>query len=98
MSAAASATALFDLKSTAWTLTALRLQSADVPALAAALDARFAGSPGLFDGEGVAIDLAALREALVTQGWTAADATTVAAARPSFTTYVALQNTWKELG
>ena len=33
-----------------------------MPTLAAALDARFADSPGLFDGEAVAIDLAALRE------------------------------------
>lgn len=63
MSAAAPAPAVFDLKSAAWTLTALRLQSADVAALAAALDDRFADSPGLFDGEGVAIDLTALREA-----------------------------------
>ena len=64
MSAAAPAPAApFDLKSAAWTLTVLRLQSADVAVLAAALDARFADSPGLFDGEGVAIDLAALREA-----------------------------------
>lgn len=61
--AAPAPAAVFDLKSTAWTLAALRLQSADVAALAAALDARFADSPGLFDGEGVAIDLAALREA-----------------------------------
>lgn len=64
MSAAASAQPpLFDLKSTAWTLATLRLQSADVAAVVAALDARFGESPGLFDGEGVAIDLAALREA-----------------------------------
>jgi septum site-determining protein MinC len=63
MSAAAPAPApLFDLKSTAWTLAMLRLQSADVAAVAAALDDRFADSPGLFDGEGVAIDLSALRE------------------------------------
>jgi septum site-determining protein MinC len=52
----------FDLKSTAWTLTALRLQSADLAALVAALDARFADSPGLFDGDAVAIDLSQLRE------------------------------------
>lgn len=63
MPAAAPAPAApFDLKSAAWTLTVLRLQSADVAVLAAALDARFADSPGLFDGEGVAIDLAALRD------------------------------------
>jgi septum site-determining protein MinC len=53
----------FDLKSTAWTLTALRLQTADAGALAAALDARFADSPGLFDNDPVAIDLSPLREA-----------------------------------
>ena len=46
---------LFDLKSTAWTLATLRLQSADVAAVAAALDARFGETPGLFDGEAVAI-------------------------------------------
>lgn len=64
MSAAAPAPSpLFDLKSTAWTLATLRLQSADVAAVAAALDARFGETPGLFDGEAVAIDLAALREA-----------------------------------
>lgn len=63
MPAAAPAPApLFDLKSTAWTLATLRLQSADVAAVAAALDARFGETPGLFDGEGVAIDLAALRD------------------------------------
>ena len=53
----------FDLKSTAWTLTALRLQTADTAALAAALDERFADSPGLFNGDAVVIDLAPLREA-----------------------------------
>lgn len=52
----------FDLKSTAWTLTALRLQTADAGALAAALDARFADSPGLFDNDPVAVDLSPLRE------------------------------------
>lgn len=39
-----------------------------------------------------------LSAGLVAAGWTAADATTPIAARPSFTTYVALQTTWKELG
>lgn len=53
----------FDLKSTAWTLTALRLQTADLADLVAALDARFADSPGLFDGDAVAIDLSQLRDA-----------------------------------
>lgn len=63
MSAAAPAKPAFDLKSTAWTLTALRLQTGDAAVLAAALDARFADSPGLFDGDPVAIDLSLLREA-----------------------------------
>jgi len=60
---AKTAPALFDLKSTAWTLTALRLHTADVSALTAALDARFADTPGLFDNEPVAIDLGPLRVA-----------------------------------
>lgn len=63
MSSAPPAKPAFDLKSTAWTLTALRLQTADAALLAAALEARFADSPGLFDGDPVAIDLAPLREA-----------------------------------
>jgi hypothetical protein len=41
---------------------------------------------------------AALLAAVATSGWTAADAATPAATRPSFTTFVALQNTWKDLG
>jgi septum site-determining protein MinC len=52
----------FDLKSTAWTLTALRLQTAHIPTLDAALTARFADTPGLFDNDPVAIDLSPLRE------------------------------------
>ena len=63
MSLASPAKPAFDLKSTAWTLTALRLQTADTAALAAALDERFADSPGLFNGDAVVIDLAPLREA-----------------------------------
>lgn len=63
MSSAPPAKSVFDLKSTAWTLTAVRLQSADTAALAAALDDRFADSPGLFDQEAVVIDLSPLREA-----------------------------------
>jgi septum site-determining protein MinC len=51
----------FDLKSTAWTLPALRLQTADLGALEAALAARF-GQGGLFDGDPVVIDLSPLRE------------------------------------
>jgi septum site-determining protein MinC len=50
----------FDLKSSAWTLTVLRLHTADVEALGAALTACGADSPGLFDHEPVVIDLAAL--------------------------------------
>ena len=51
----------FDLKSTAWTLPALRLQTADLGVLEAALAARF-GQGGLFDGDPVVIDLSPLRE------------------------------------
>jgi len=53
----------FDLKSTAWTLTALRLQSADLATLVTALDQRFGDSPGLFDNDPLVIDLSPLREA-----------------------------------
>lgn len=53
----------FDLKSTAWTLTALRLHSADIGVVAAALQARFADSPDLFDDEPLVIDLSPLRDA-----------------------------------
>lgn len=52
----------FDLKSTAWTLPALRLQTADVVALGVALAEKF-GQGGLFDGDPVVIDLTPLREA-----------------------------------
>jgi septum site-determining protein MinC len=57
------AKAAFDLKSTAWTLTALRLQTADTAVLDAALTERFADTPGLFDNDPVVIDLSPLREA-----------------------------------
>lgn len=63
MSTAAKALPIFDLKSTAWTLTALRLQSADLAALVAALDDRFGDNPGLFDNDPLVIDLSPLREA-----------------------------------
>ena len=63
MSAAPSAKPAFDLKCTAWTLTALRLHSADLAVLVAALEARFADSPGLFDDDAVVLDLSPLREA-----------------------------------
>jgi septum site-determining protein MinC len=53
----------FDFKSTSWTLPALRLQTADVAVLAAALEQRFGASPGLFDGDPVVIDLTPLRDA-----------------------------------
>jgi septum site-determining protein MinC len=51
----------FDLKSTAWTLPALRLQTADIGALEADLALRF-GQAGLFDGDPIVIDLTPLRE------------------------------------
>jgi septum site-determining protein MinC len=54
---------LFDLKSTAWTLTALRLHSGDVDAVCAALQQQFADSPGLFDDDPLVIDLSLLRQA-----------------------------------
>lgn len=57
------AKAPFDLKSTAWTLTALRLHTADRELLAQALDERFRDTPGLFDHDPVVIDLSPLREA-----------------------------------
>lgn len=63
MSHAPTAKPPFDLKSTSWILTALRLHSADLGALAAALDERFADSPGLFDDDPLVIDLSPLREA-----------------------------------
>lgn len=62
MPAADLAPPAFDLKSTAWTLTALRLQTADTSALLAALSQQFAGSPGLFDGDAMVLDLSPLRE------------------------------------
>jgi len=71
MSDAAPAKPLFDLKSTAWILTALRLHSADSAALGAALDARFADSPGLFDGEPLVLDLSPLRAADAVLDWPA---------------------------
>jgi len=61
MSTATKALPIFDLKSTAWTLTALRLQSADLAALVAALDERFGDNPGLFDNDPLVIDLSPLR-------------------------------------
>ena len=63
MSTAAPAKPIFDLKSTAWTLTALRLQTADLATLVAALDARFGDDSGLFDNDAVVIDLSPLRAA-----------------------------------
>ena len=63
MSLPAPAKIAFDLKSTAWTLTALRLQTADLAVLLAALDERFGDSPGLFDNDPVVIDLSPLRDA-----------------------------------
>ena len=63
MSSSPPVKAAFDLKSTAWTLTALRLQTANMTTLAAALTQRFADTPGLFDNDAVVIDLSPLREA-----------------------------------
>lgn len=57
------ATLPFDLKSTAWTLTALRLQTADLGDFEQALAARVAEAPGLFDNDPLVIDLSPLREA-----------------------------------
>lgn len=63
MSQAALAKAPFDLKSTAWTLTALRLHTADLDVLAAALKERFGDTPTLFDNDPLVLDLSPLREA-----------------------------------
>ena len=52
----------FDLKSTAWTLTALRLHSADVARLDADLAALVDDSPGLFDDDALVLDLSLLRD------------------------------------
>jgi len=51
----------FDLKSTAWTLTVVRLHSADAEAVGRELDRRFADSPGLFEDEPIVVDLSLLR-------------------------------------
>ncbi len=63
MPTATQAKPTFDLKSTAWTLTALRLHTADLGLLVAALDARFGDNPGLFDNDPLVIDLSPLRDA-----------------------------------
>ena len=63
MPTATQAKPAFDLKSTAWTLTALRLQTADLGLLVAALDARFGDNPGLFDNDPLVLDLSPLRDA-----------------------------------
>ncbi len=63
MTAALTSKSTFDLKSTAWTLTALRLQTASLAELVAALDQRFGDSPGLFDNDPLVIDLGPLSEA-----------------------------------
>jgi septum site-determining protein MinC len=52
-----------DLKSAALTLVALVIKTADLDRLAEGLRERFDDAPALLDGEPVAIDLAALREA-----------------------------------
>jgi len=53
----------FDLKSTAWILTALRLHTSDVDAIAAELQARFGDSLGLFDDDPLVLDISPLRDA-----------------------------------
>jgi septum site-determining protein MinC len=63
MSATPPAKPPFDLKSTSWTLTALRLQTADIRAVATELDSRFGDSPGLFDDDPLVVDLSPLRDA-----------------------------------
>lgn len=54
---------LFELKSASMTLVALVPRTADLAALAGALEERFADAPGLFDNDPVAVDLALLRDA-----------------------------------
>lgn len=71
MSAAAATRPAFDIKSTVWTLTALRLQVADAAVLRLALDQRFADTPGLFEQEPLVIDLSLLREADAAIDWQA---------------------------
>jgi septum site-determining protein MinC len=61
MSPSAPARPPFDLKSTAWILTALRLHTADIGAIAAELQSRFGDSPGLFDDDPLVIDISPLR-------------------------------------
>ena len=51
----------FDLKSTAWTLTVVRLHNADAEAVGREMDRRFADSPGLFEDEPIVVDLSPLR-------------------------------------
>lgn len=63
MSSAPPSTPAFDLKSTAWTLTALRLHVLEAPAIARDLDARLAQAPGLFDDDPLVLDFSLLRMA-----------------------------------
>jgi len=63
MSFAPTSTTAFDLKSTAWTLTALRLHVLDVPTIALDLDARLVHAPGLFDDDPLVLDFSLLRAA-----------------------------------
>jgi septum site-determining protein MinC len=58
-----SSLAPFELKSAALTLVAVVLRTTDLAVLGQALDERFGDAPGLFDGDPVAIDLAAVRDA-----------------------------------
>ncbi len=59
----ANVSSVFDLKSAALTLVALQLKTTDLAALAAELEARFGSDSAPFDGDPVAIDLSALRDA-----------------------------------
>lgn len=63
MSSAPPPTPAFDLKSTAWTLTALRLHVLEAAAIARDLDARLAQAPGLFDDDPLVLDFSLLRTA-----------------------------------
>ncbi|MEO6408920.1 MAG: septum site-determining protein MinC [Burkholderiaceae bacterium] len=63
MAQKANPNSLVDLKSAALTLVAVVIKTADLTQLAGALHERFGDAQALLDGEPIAIDLAALREA-----------------------------------
>lgn len=62
VSSKASATAVFDLKSTALTVLVLLLKTPDLGLLADALAQRFGGAGGLFEQEPLCVDLSALAD------------------------------------